>query len=56
MSMIIAQADVVIIAAGKGVNKDGFTGRRFMRLMYQEHWGEAEKVIDEALHLGMRIF
>ena len=48
----IAQADVVIIAAGKGVNKDRFYGKKVYEVDVSRALKEAEKVIDEALHLG----
>lgn len=48
----IKQADVVIIAAGKGVNKSRFYGKKVYEVDVSRALKEAENIIEEALHLG----
>lgn len=48
----IKRADVVIIAAGKGVNKDRFYGKKVYEVDVSRALKEAEVVIREAMRIG----
>lgn len=45
----IAQADIVLIAAGKGVNKDRFVGKKLYEADVSRAMKEADKLIDDAV-------
>ena len=45
----IAEADIVLIAAGKGVSKDRFVGKRLYEADVSRAMKDADKLIDDAL-------
>lgn len=45
----ISEADLVIIAAGKGVNKDRFRGKRLFEADVSRAMKEADKLVDDAI-------
>ena len=51
----IAAADIVLIAAGKGVSKDRFVGKKVYEADVSRAMKDAEKLIDDAI-AGARIW